>query len=207
MNTSPWFCPAATGPPEAVKTANAFAHEFLRLLTTTSLRISDQTIEQYLNLLATFSKEEDLQAFLEENPIFLDPLAKAVVPKHRLGSDLITDFVLETLTGSYVVVEIERPDTPVFNKAGDFSPAFSHALRQVLDFQDWVASNVAYAQSKLPGIVNPHGVLVLGTFTNFSPDERRRMNQFQFNSRHIDVLGFDSLASRAQTLLNSLIFR
>jgi hypothetical protein len=47
------------------------------------------------------------------------------------------------------LVEIERPQDKIFTTSDDFASRFTHAFGQVLDFQQWMDRNVAYAQELL----------------------------------------------------------
>lgn len=52
--------------------------------------------------------------------------------------------------GGWTLIEIERPQDKIFTTSDDFTSRFTHAFGQVLDFQQWVDQNVAYAQELLP---------------------------------------------------------
>jgi hypothetical protein len=45
---------------------------------------------------------------------------------------------------SYLFVEIEKPRVRLFNKNGDQSADFTHALQQIRDYLKWVADNKAF---------------------------------------------------------------
>ena len=70
----------------------------------------------------------------------------------------MTDFVLERDEQEYVLIEIERPDFPLFTRHGDPTAKLTHAQRQVEDWLDWISDNKDYAQRHiLPGISEPEG--------------------------------------------------
>lgn len=169
-----------------------------------SFRLSPSLLQEFGSLIQSQNNEEVYQQFFEAHPVLLDPLAKNLITKHKLGSDFITDFVAVRLTGDYLIVEIEKPSTPIFYSNGDFHRDFMHGLRQVLDFQEWLAQNVAYAQSKLPGIKSPQGLLVVGKVNGLSDPEKARLNRFRKEHHSIEILGYDELLEKAQTLYNNL---
>ena len=70
MHSFQMFCIVPGKPEQSDEAANAFARDFLQMIATTSLRISDETIEQYAQLLKNAAKEEALQVFFEKHPVF-----------------------------------------------------------------------------------------------------------------------------------------
>jgi Domain of unknown function (DUF4263) len=104
----------------------------------------------------------------------------------------------------YVTVEIEKPHDLLFTRSDDFTTGFNHAVGQVIDFQGWVARNIAYARTHLPQIENSDGLVVIGRRQDMSDAQRGKLRRWCTNSRHIDVITFDDLAVRARTLDASL---
>jgi hypothetical protein len=190
------------------KDSNGRFHQAVyRIIADSALRVSDRHIDQLDQLLRSGAREEAYQIFLTANPVFLNPLASRLIGKQKLGDDFITDYVLETLTGEYVAVEIEKPTDPVFTQTNDFSHQFTHAFGQVIDFIEWVEQNISYAQKKLPGIASPRGLLVIGTREFFSKEQSDKLRRFNKNSNSIEVITFDDLLSRARTLQQNIRHR
>lgn len=190
------------------KQSNSRFHEVVfKILTDSTLRVSERHIEQLDRLIRSGAREEEYQKFFTEYPVFLNPLASQLLSKHKLGDDFITDYILETLTGEYIAVEIEKPSDPIFTQSNDFSHQFTHAFGQVIDFIEWVEQNIAYAQNKLPGIVSPKGVLVIGTRASLSKIQEAKLRRFNKNSNAVEVLTFDDLLSRAKTLQDNIRHR
>lgn len=178
-----------------------------RVFSDSVLRISNRHIEQFKNLLHSKTREEEYQIFLTKNPVFLDPLASQLISKQKLGSDFITDYVLERITGDYIAVEIEKPQDLIFTKNNNFSSNFIHAFGQVLDFIEWIEQNISYAQKKLPNIASPKGLLVIGMRENLTPIQENKLQRFNRNSNNINVLTFDDLLSNAETLQHNIRHR
>lgn len=80
----------------------------------------------------------------------------------RLAWSSRPNFVLRRHDDRCVVVEIEKPHDPLITSKFDLSALFTHAVGQVLDFQQWIADNAAYAQKSFPGIASPAGLVVMG---------------------------------------------
>lgn len=174
------------------------------VLTDSTLKITDKLIDQFEQMIDSELREEEYQRFLSSNPIFLDPLAKELIDKHRLGDDLITDYVLEKLTGEYIVIEIEKPSDQIFTQSNDFSHKLTHAFGQVLDFIEWTEQNISYAQKKLPGVSSPKGILVIGKRKNLTPTQIDKLRRFNRNSNSIEVKTFDDLVEGARTLKRNI---
>jgi Domain of unknown function (DUF4263) len=181
-----------------------FSAHVLHVLRESSIILTISLIEEFEALVDASLPEADYQAFLEENPVFLDPLAAEILNRRKLGLELITDFVIRRHDSQYVVVEIEKPQDRVFTAGNDFTAQFSHASGQVLDFQGWVAENIAYAQRPMPGIENPKGLLIMGRRRDMSREGEAKLRRWIANSKHIEVLTFDDLARRARALHTSL---
>ncbi|MEA2621823.1 MAG: hypothetical protein QOH61_733 [Chloroflexota bacterium] len=178
--------------------------DFLALISRATIKVSQSLLDEFEHMLGAGASEETHQKFLADNPVLLDPLASMVVPKQRLGTEFATDFVVRRLDDRFVLVEIERPDTPIMTRAGDFSAQFTHAFGQVLDFQRWVEDNSAYADRRMPGIASPRGLLVIGMRSALGDDHQRKLRRFIANSATIDVLGFDDVLQRARHLYENL---
>lgn len=183
----------------------AEAAHFLRsviydLFTEPAIRITDGLIQQLERLISENHTEEIYQRFLATHPVFLDPLASQVIPKQRLGIELVTDFVLRRLDNQYVLVEIEKPQDALFTTGNDFTAKFTHGYGQVLGFQDWVESHSEYARTLLPEISTPKGLLVMGTRSNLSVEQSAKLKRLNINSKAIDVMTFDDIVANAKNL-------
>ncbi|MEZ9685603.1 Shedu anti-phage system protein SduA domain-containing protein [Vibrio atlanticus] len=126
------------------------------------------------------------------------------MPKKKLGEEFITDYVLETLSSEYILVEIEKPSDQIFTKSNDFHHKFTHAFGQVLDFIEWVEQNIAYAQKKLPNISSPTGLLIIGMREYLNDEQIKKLNRFNKNSSKIKVLTFDDLLFNTKQLQNNI---
>lgn len=181
-----------------------FAAHFIRVSGDASISLTQRALDQFAGMISSDLGEEEYQRFLKVNTTLLDPLSAEVLPKYKLGSEFVTDFVIRRHDYRYIAVEIEKPQDRIFTQAGDFTAPFSHAVGQVLDFQRWVGENNAYAKKNLPLIENPHGLLVMGRRTDLSEEQQAKLRWWQFNSKQIEVLTFDDLVERGRLLLRSL---
>jgi hypothetical protein len=168
------------------------------------IRITESLLQEFESLVARDESEEVYQKFLADHPVFLDPLASEVIPKQRLGSQYITDFVVRRLDNKYLLVEIEKPQDAVFTVGNDFSAKFSHALGQILDFQQWVDAHAEYGRSLLPNISSPKGILIMGNAASFSPWQRQKLHRFNVNSSSVLVLTFDEVLQNGRRLYDNI---
>jgi hypothetical protein len=183
---------------------SSLSRGMMRAIRDSSILLTQDLIDEFTDLIKASRPEAEYQRFLEEHPVFLDPLAAEILPRARLGVELVTDFVLRRHDYRYLAVEIEKPQDPIFTQRNDFTKEFSHAIGQVIDFQGWVADNVAYAQRHFPLIENPGGLLVIGCRSNLDDKQRAKLRRWCANSRTIEVLTFDDLAVRADALHRSI---
>jgi Domain of unknown function (DUF4263) len=183
-----------------------FKHVF-NTIKDSSIKINKRVLNKYESLILNPDiREEDCQLILKQNPALIDPLAKDVLSKQKLGTEFITDFILRKLNDEYILVEIEKPGTPLFTKTNDFTSQFTHALGQVLDFQEWVESNISYAQTLMPGILSPTGLLVIGLSNNLSEFQKKKLRRFNINNQgRLKVITFDDLLENAKKLYINML--
>lgn len=184
-----------------------FHQAVFKVFSDSILTISDRLLDQFADLLQSEVREEEYHKFLATNPVFLNPLASQLISKHKLGDDFITDYVLETLAGDYIAVEIEKPSDPIFTRSNDFSCEFTHAFGQAIDFIEWIEQNIAYAQKKLPGIAAPRGLVVIGRRSVLTQSQSDKLRRFNKNSSAVEVATFEDLLLKARSLQKNIRHR
>ncbi len=163
--------------------------------------ISHSDVEALKEALELASREEDIQQFLQSNPKFLiqhlgGGHGRWVLPKIRLGSEHVTDFVIgakNSLGFEWQAVELESPLRPMFNKNGDPSQYLNHAIRQIRDWRSWLLANQSYAaRPKTEGGLglaqingNIPGLILIGrrSLLHDGVQERRRQMAHELNIR------------------------
>jgi hypothetical protein len=152
--------------------------------------------------------ERDLQRCLTKYPALLGPNYRRVMPQHRLGSDLVTDYALELNDGSVDVMEIEASTHSLYKRNGDSTVPLIHAEQQVLDWLAWLDEHSPYARAKLPGLRRACGIVVIGTRAslNESDEERLRWRNMMYAGR-LTILTYDDLIDRCETLHGLLLNR
>lgn len=181
-----------------------FQQQFFSILSESTIKITKRIINKFSQLIDQELNEEEYQIFLKKNPVLLDPLGSSIIDKHKLGDDYITDFVLETLKGEFIIIEIEKPQDKIFTQSNDFTSKFIHAFGQVIDFIDWIENNIAYADKKLPGISSPRGLLIMGRSELLEGNKLNKFRRFKRNSNSIEILTYDDVLNRARSLYNNI---
>jgi hypothetical protein len=169
------------------------------------IKINERMLKEFESLTNANEGEEAYQRFLQSNPCLIDPLAFDVLNKARMGVEHTTDFVLRRLDNEYILVEIEKPSSRIFTKNNDFSAVFTHAMGQVLDFQEWIEGNIAYAQKRFPRISSPQGLLIIGMRRSLSPIQAGKLRRFNTNTRgRLKVMTFDELLGQGKQYQENL---
>lgn len=184
--------------------------DFLLAMLIDSQTVLNQTIlEGFEDLLARGpAREEEMHKFLVKHPVLLDAFVMELRSKHELGDDFITDFVIRRSNDEYVLVEIENSTDRLFKREGTFSVNLNTAIAQVRDFQAWVSENIAYARTKLPGIMHPDGLVVIGRRNELTSEMQKRLAEENFSRRgHIRIITFDDLLSQARVVYRNMLER
>jgi hypothetical protein len=179
--------------------------DFYDMMMSGAIKLSRPLLQQFDEMINEDLREEDYQVFLKQHPVFLDPLAVDIIPKQKLGLEMVTDFVLRRYDDKYILVEIESPKDRIFTQANDFTAQFIHAFGQVLNFQQWVDSNAAYARLHMPGVSSPRGLLVIGRRTDLSEDNKTKLHRFSINCVSIEIVTFDDLLQNATSLYGAIL--
>ena len=179
----------------------------MSLLVDTHLILNEDILSKFDALLNNQpEKEEDLHQYILAHPILLDPFMIELRNKHELGSEFITDFVIRRINNDYVLVEIENSTDKLFRQDGSFTSNLMKAIAQVRDFQAWIIDNLPYAQTKLPGIRHPDGIVVIGRRKDLSTGMIKRLDEENFSRRgHIKILTYDDLLDQARVVYKNML--
>jgi len=165
-------------------------------------------LDEYEKLLiAPNLPERDLQQFLTAHPIILTPAFETVIPKQQIGcgKQYEIDFVIRQEAERYLVVEIEKPSTPLFTKGGNFTADFNHAERQMIDFLGWIDENLATARTVMPGIKDPLGLVVIGRRSGLDYANQARLQKKNASTRSShEFVTFDDLLTKGKLLTRAL---
>lgn len=163
--------------------------------------------------------EGDMQAFLAKHPeLLIQHLGgghgRWVIPQKRLGAEHVPDFIIgERHSGGrfWTAVELEGPQRPMFNKAGDPSRYLWHAIRQIIDWRVWLEYNRDYAardpsESGL-GLedVSPSmpGLVIIGRRSDL-PSDRQAFRRGLQRQLDVEIHSYDWLLDRLEGRVEAL---
>lgn len=181
-----------------------FRSEVFEVFSEATIKLTRKLINDFESLTLEEHGEEVYQRFLTASPVLIDPLASEIVPKQKLGIELVTDFVVRRLDNQYVLVEIEKPHDKLFTTSCDFSSRFTHAIGQIVDFQEWVDQHGEYARTLMPGISSPRGLLIMGSRSTLSEREIAKLKRYCINSSGVDILTYDDVLVRAKLFYDNI---
>jgi hypothetical protein len=166
----------------------------------------EAAIDQFEQVVARDPHERVIQEYLtiKRNQILLDPSALSITPHIYLRNDHEIDFAVQEAEGQYVLVEIERSGLPVLTKKGRPRAELTHAQQQIKDWFEWIGENLAYARSKMPGIREPKGRVIMGRRSSIAPEHRHVLARESAESRRITTQTYDDLLDRAKQHLKNL---
>jgi len=183
---------------------NIFRQQIFEVFSEATIKLTNRLINALETLIGTDQSEEEYQRFLMENPVLIDPLASEILSKKKLGLEFVTDFVVRRLDNEYVLVEIERPQDSLFTGAHDFTSRFTHAIGQIIDFQEWVDQHGEYARTLMPGISSPRGLLLMGRRSQLSDRQASKLKRYSLTLSALDILTYDDLLERARNFYRNI---
>ncbi|MCU5773975.1 DUF4263 domain-containing protein [Erwiniaceae bacterium BAC15a-03b] len=162
--------------------------------------------------------ESVIQHFFEQNPHAICGSdfvhANSLISKFCLGSDYETDFAyVNPQSGPtfLYLVEIERPDKPIFNKNDSFTQEFNHAFQQIEDWFVWCSNNCTNLRNtltplkrgyNLPPFFVIRGILIYGRASEINNTRRKeRWTQKVSSSHYINIRTYDGWAREMDRFL------
>jgi hypothetical protein len=111
-------------------------------------------ITRFQRQLAQATREQDVQSFLEREPMMLvqhlgGGHGRWVIPRKRLGAEHVTDFIIgerDSAGWAWQAVELESPCARMFTKDGDPRAPLTHAIRQIQDWRAWLTKTLPMPQ-------------------------------------------------------------
>lgn len=137
--------------------------------------------------------ESSMQRYIEGHPYLLTGISahisfNLVVSQFQLGNVFRADFAWinqRSFGPKLHLLEIESPKLQMFNKNGDFSQGYNHAVQQLRDWHHWTTKNSSY----LEDVLAPLGVsrdlriecqLIAGRTSDLESEKtKRRYGSFQ----------------------------
>ncbi|MEE8187160.1 MAG: Shedu anti-phage system protein SduA domain-containing protein [Nitrososphaerales archaeon] len=166
-----------------------------------------ELIKSFDDVLENARKEEDLQKFLSDNPLLIEPTYKNMWSKLSLGTR-DTDFVFELAIGDYLLVELEHPAKKLFRKNGVQSADLTQAIDQTVDWRRYIEDNLTTVQREqgLTGITsNPKSLIVIGRSSTLNARLRRKLATSTGQSPNLKILTYDDLRNQTVTIFENMV--
>lgn len=161
---------------------------------------------KFANLLDNSQKEEEIQDFLKENPFLIQPHS-ICIPKQKLAEKFITDFVIVNKLEQglkYTLIEIEKPNMPIFTKNGEFRSEFQHAYNQTLDWDNFIKENGQYIQNTLKDFKEPNYLIVAGRSKDFTDENRKKLFAWNHSHKNTSFITYDDLIIKLDEIIENL---
>ncbi len=175
--------------------------------------ISQGDVDSLRSALEAADGEPAMQTYLEEQSFLLvqhlnGGHGRWVIPHKRLGAHFVPDFLIgdkDSMGFHWIAVELKSPTSPLFNAKGDPSKELTHAIRQIMDYRNWIGKNIDHAtrsreelglgltdiNDKLPGLIIMGRRAKLNSSTR---DLRKRLG----NEHKIEIHTYDWLVNTTQ---------
>ena len=156
------------------------------------------------------TKEPAVQAFLEKpgNQFLIAPHARAVLPRKPLGGNrFIPDFTVHRADGDYHFVEIESPNSLIYQAKGEEPGAvFDHAIVQVEDWLRYIDQNLLTVRNEdgMPSLYKPTGEVVVGRDKHMGETARIRFQFKRAESGRIEYQTYDMLVEAGRAYAASV---
>ena len=181
---------------------NALSHA----LALRSIAVGPKVLANYAELMATKAKNEPaFHRFFENQPLLLDPRAFQVWSKPDLHGKLEPDFLIRTYENKYVVVEIETPSKQLVTREYQLSADATHAITQVLHYQEYLNAHSTVAKEVFDEFSNPAGLVVIGCESSLNTGQKAVLRLENLSRPGITIVGFDTLAATAKTNMDNVI--
>jgi Shedu protein SduA, C-terminal len=168
---------------------------------------------EFKRMLDSKVREHKLHEFLASHSYFFNRMLDPYVPtslysKVKLGHDYEVDFAWlhhDSFGPEWRLIEIEKPSTALFTKAGNASATLTHAIQQTRDWCDWIHQHLEYAQRLMPRIKYPFCYVFLGRRDELTPGNKERLKRFRYDHRkELEIHTLDWFVRSAEWFGNSI---
>jgi len=163
----------------------------------------EETCREFLKLIETATSEEPVQQFLESHQVFWHSFAPTrLMSKRPILTKYTTDFVILNERKELLLVEIEKPSTPLVKDDGAMRYELQHAVAQVNNWLQEVSERREAALHciglRMEDVVRIGGMVVAGR-TPKDPGLNRALRSW--NPGEIEILTFDDLLHRTREVI------
>lgn len=154
--------------------------------------------------------EKPVQKFLEQpgHRFLVSPHSTNIIPQKTLaGLRFKIDFAVQRSDNDYHLVEIESPNTRIYQEKGEEPTApFTHAIQQVEDWFRYIDEHrsTVRAEDGMPTIYKPTGEVVIGRDKHMGDTARKRFDHKRGESHRITLKTYDMMIAEGRTYASSL---
>jgi hypothetical protein len=175
----------------------------VRLYESTTL---EQYCREFLAVIGTNSKEEDVQKFLEAHPLFFHLFQpKRISIKPPILTKYVADFGILNSRDELLLVEIERPQMKLLRRDGGKTADLEHAFHQVRTWKQVFDEHRTAALDalgiNLSEVARVKGVVVAGR----KPPEEQRVKMLRsLSTAETELFTYDDLLSSVSELVKHI---
>lgn len=184
---------------------NAGEVSFARLYEKSTL---ESICNAFASALSPDPREEDVQKFIENNPILLQQFSpQKIFHKPPLLAKYAADFGILNSKGELILIELEKPNGRLLKKDGGMSAELQHAIDQVRDWlhlvEEYRAATLECIGLKPDEVVSIRGVVIMGRDGSDTPHHLRKLKWTDLGQR-ITFYTYDDLLGSLVTLIQRL---
>jgi hypothetical protein len=164
----------------------------------------DFVCKEFRQLINEKPSEEQVQKFIEKNKTLLCSFSphriffkKPILSMHK------TDIVILTPKRELLLIEIERPDTPLMKKDGDLHNNAQHAIKQVRDwlheFKENRAAVLKCIGLKTEDVSRARGVVIVGRNKLYDKEKLRKLKSHDYGE--VELMTYDDLVDNLAAIL------
>jgi hypothetical protein len=166
--------------------------DYVRLYEVTKLENDCRLLK---TLLDQNAREEELQNFLEEHPMFFARFsASRLLPKPKILTKYVADFAILNQRKELLLIEIEKPNIRLLTKGGQITSDLQHAVTQVTDWiqevNDFRTAVLNSLGMDLREVAVVRGVVIAGRSPTDDEEARALRRAFSGN---VDFYMYDDL--------------
>lgn len=169
------------------------------------------TRKKFAECLNAAKKEEQVQKFIEKNPIILHQFPSIrIFHKPPILTDFVADFALVTPKRELILVELEKADTRLLTKKGGESSDLTHAKDQVRQWLRKVDDHLLAVLDSLKvtseQVSSVKGVVIAGRDSEYNKEHLRTLKGADAGSR-ISFYTYDDLLVALDSLINNMMLK
>lgn len=192
-----------------------YASEFIKKQDQEYVKDKKTNVKEFELKIGEFEKhihdkdpEPTFQKFFNNNIVFLEPTAIKHEEKIPFGIELQPDFLIETSTEQYIVVEIETPKKRLYTKNRQPTERFTQAMTQMNDYLQWTRDNRQFLRDrewKKISAENTKGLLLIGELSQLTKEEKVSFNSLRHSvTTGYQIKTFDEILIENRTRLSNL---